>query len=86
MKVGIPTPLRSYTGGSAEVEASGGTLDDLTRDLDRRYPGVRFRFIDEQERIRPHIKVFVNAEQVKDLRTRLAPADDVAIIQAFSGG
>lgn len=86
MKVGIPTPLRSYTRERAEVEASGGTLDELTRDLDRRYPGLRFRFIDEQERIRPHIKVFVNAEQVKDLRTKLAPTDDVAIIQAFSGG
>ena len=86
MKVGIPTPLRSYTRERAEVEASGVTLDELTRDLDRRYPGLRFRFIDEQERIRPHIKVFVNAEQVKDLRTRLAPTDDIAIIQAFSGG
>lgn len=86
MKVGIPTPLRSYTGGRAEVEASGGTLDELTRDLDRRYPGIRFRFIDEQERIRPHMKAFVNSVQVKDLSARLAPTDDVALIQAFSGG
>lgn len=86
MKVGIPTPLRSYTAGRAEAEASGGTLDELTRDLDRRYPGIRFRFIDEQGRIRPHIKVFVNAEQVKDLGTTLAADDEVAIIQAFSGG
>lgn len=86
MKVGIPTPLRSYTKGRAAVEAAGRTLDELTRDLDRRYPGLRFRVIDEQGNIRPHVKFFVNAEQVFDLKTALAPGDDVAIVQAFSGG
>ncbi|TBR17968.1 MoaD/ThiS family protein [bacterium] len=86
MKVGIPTPLRSYTKGRGSVEASGATLDELTRDLDRRYPGLRFRVIDEQEHIRPHVKFFVNAEQVFDLKTPLAPSDEVALIQAFSGG
>jgi molybdopterin synthase sulfur carrier subunit len=86
MTVFIPTPLRSYTKRAATVEAEGATLAALLVDLDRRYPGIRFRMIDEQDRIRPHIRIFVNQQQVFDLATPLAPADDVQILQALSGG
>jgi molybdopterin converting factor small subunit len=85
MKVLIPTPLRSYT-GEREVEASGPTLAAVLSDLDRRYPGIRFRMVDEQDRMRPHIRFFVNGEQVFDLSLALRPADEVQIIQALSGG
>jgi molybdopterin converting factor small subunit len=85
MKVLIPTPLRSYT-GEREVEATGPTLAAVLDDLDRRYPGIRFRMVDEQERMRPHIRFFVNGEQVFDLSLALRPADEVQIVQALSGG
>jgi sulfur-carrier protein len=86
MRVLIPTPLRSYTGGRAEVEASGATLGELLEQLNRSFPGIRFRMIDEQDRIRPHIRVFVNRELVRDLHTALRAADEVQILQALSGG
>ncbi len=86
MRVSIPTPLRSYTQQHAEVEAAGSILAELLTDLDRRYPGIRFRMIDEQDAIRPHIRIFVNREQVRDLATPLRPTDDVQILQALSGG
>jgi molybdopterin synthase sulfur carrier subunit len=86
VKVRIPTPLHSYTGRQSLVEASGETLEQITRDLDRRFPGIRFRIVDEQDQIRPHVKFFVNGEQVRDLRTVVGANDDFAIIQAFSGG
>ncbi|BDG10741.1 MoaD/ThiS family protein [Anaeromyxobacter paludicola] len=85
MKVLIPSPLRSYTGAS-EVEASGSTLSQALDDLDRRYPGLRFRMIDEQGRIRPHVRVFVDGEQVFDLARPLRAGEDVQIVQALSGG
>lgn len=85
MRVLIPTPLRSYT-REREVDAEGATLTDLLTDLDRRYPGLRFRMIDEQDRMRPHIRFFVNGEQVFDLARPLHPADAVYIVQALSGG
>jgi molybdopterin synthase sulfur carrier subunit len=85
MKVLIPTPLRSYT-RAAEVDADGATLVELLADLERRYPGIRFRMIDEQDRIRPHMRVFVNGEQTFDLGRRFAPGDSVQIVQALSGG
>lgn len=85
MKVLIPTPLRSYTRAS-EVDAAGATLAELLADLDRQYPGLRFRMVDEQDAVRPHIRVFVNGEQVFDLAHRLRPADSLQIVQALSGG
>lgn len=85
MKVLIPTPLRSYTGRS-EVEADGATLAELLADLDRQFPGLRFRMVDEQDRVRRHMRVFVNGAQVFDLARPLKPGDDVAIVQALSGG
>ncbi|MGQ0742710.1 MAG: MoaD/ThiS family protein [Alphaproteobacteria bacterium] len=85
MKVLIPTPLRSYTAGR-EVEAAGATLADMLADLDRRYPGIRFRMIDEQNRVRPHMRIFINGEQVFELERRLNPSDSVQIVQALSGG
>jgi sulfur-carrier protein len=86
MLVLIPNPLRSYTSEAASVAGSGATLDELTLDLDRRYPGMRFRIVDEQRQIRPHIKFFVNGLQQRDLRAPLKEADEVMIVCALSGG
>lgn len=85
MKVRIATPLLSYT-GAREVEAQGSTVGELLDDLERRHPGLRFRMVDEQNRIRPHMRVFVNREAVRGLDAPLAPDDDVQILQALSGG
>ncbi len=86
MKVLIPDPLRSYTQQQREVVADGGTLAALLADLDRRYPGIRFRMIDEQDAIRRHIRIFVNGDEVRTLETPLGAADEVFIVQALSGG
>ena len=86
MKVSLPTPLLSYTGHRRDVEAGGSTVAELLTDLDRRYPGIRFRMIDEQGGIRPHIRIFLNGEQVRTLEAPLRPSDEVQILQALSGG
>lgn len=86
MKVLIPDPLRSYTQERREVEAHGATLGEALADLDRRYPGIRFRMIDEQDAIRRHIRIFVNGEQVRALDVPLKRSDEVFIVQALSGG
>ena len=85
MKVLVPGALRSYTGES-QVEAVGDTLAALFADLDRRHPGLRFRVVDEQERLRPNMRVFVNGLGVRELDHALKPGDFVAIVLALSGG
>ena len=86
MKVFIPTPLRSYTNDQAEVQAEGSTLAELLADLDRSYPGMRFRIIDEQDGIRRHMRIFINQDQVSRLDVPLNATDEVLIFQALSGG
>ena len=86
MRVAIPSPLRSYTGGREQVQARGATLAELLGDLDVAFPGIRFRMIDEQGRIRVHIRLFVNAELARDLGRALTERDDVQILCALSGG
>lgn len=68
------------------MEAAGATLAELLADLERRYPGIRFRMIDEQDCIREHMRVVVKREPVFDLATALQPGDKVQILQALSGG
>lgn len=85
MKVLIPSALRSYT-GAPQVEAVGASLAELFDDLDRRHPGLRFRVVDEQQRLRTNLRIFVNGLGVRELGHRLQPDDDVAIVLALSGG
>ena len=85
IKVLIASPLRPYTGAD-EVEARGENLGALLADLDARYPGIRFRMVDEQDRLRPHMRVFINGEPVKDLAHGVRDRDEVCIVQALSGG
>jgi molybdopterin converting factor small subunit len=85
MKVLIPSPLLSYT-GEREVEAAGPTVAEVIADLDRQFPGFRFRIVDEQGRMRVYMRFFVNGEQVFEMGHPLRPADTVQIVQALSGG
>jgi molybdopterin synthase sulfur carrier subunit len=85
MRVLVPSHLRSYTSGASEVACEGETLDDVMRDLDVRFKGFRARVIDEQDRIRPHVKFFVGGEQADTLGAKVGDRE-VQIVAAFSGG
>jgi len=84
--VRVASPLRSYTAGAAEVTASGATIAELLAGLERAHPGIRFRMIDEQDRIRPHIRIFIGRREVKRLDEPLRTSDEVHLICALSGG
>jgi molybdopterin synthase sulfur carrier subunit len=86
VKIHFSSHVRSYTGGQANVVADGNTLVELMADLERRYPGIRFRVIDEQDRIRPHMNFFVAGVLVRDLRHPVRPDDEVHILGSLSGG
>jgi sulfur-carrier protein len=86
VRVRIPDPLRSYTDQQRVIDADGHSVAEVLDDLDRRYPGIRFRMVDEQNRLRKHMKVFVNDESVRDLDTKLTDRDEITIMQALSGG
>ena len=85
-KVRVASPLRSYTGNAAEVRGSGGSLFEVLAQLDRDYPGMRFRMIDEQDAIRPHIRLFVNSNEALNIDATVRDGDTVHLICALSGG
>jgi hypothetical protein len=94
VRIRIPTQLRSYTGGQSSVTIAlpvlapehPPTLSAVLAALDTRFPGIRFRIVDEQRRIRPHIKVFIGLDLAPDLGA-FVPADrEVMIVGALSGG
>lgn len=86
MKVYIPSPLRSYTKKANLVEGEGSLLKDILGNLDRDYPGIKFRMIDEQGGIREHIKFFINEDEARSLEVPVSKTDVVHIICALSGG
>lgn len=86
LTVKIASPLRSYTHGASSVPVQGATVEEVLADLEQRYPGMRFRMIDEQGRIRQHIRIFVNTQEVKQLSTSVSQDDVVHLICALSGG
>ncbi len=90
LKVKIPGLLRSYTDGAEQVllELREGetALGDALAELDARFPGFRFRIVDEQGAVRPHIKLFVDSVLIRDLGSRVKPGGELMIVGALSGG
>ena len=93
VRVRSPSPLRSYT-GAAEVRVAipllapelPPTVGGVLASLDINYPGIRFRIVDEQGRLRPHIRLFVGADSTRDLRTDVPSGATLMIVAALSGG
>lgn len=87
--VRIPTILRTYTGGAAEVQAAGGTLGDVIAALDTQYPGLAARVLDDAGQLRRFVNVYVNDDDVRFLEGLQTPTPDAAsisIIPAVAGG
>lgn len=91
--VRIPSPLRSYTGADEVAVAIPvlapelpPTVGGVLAALDNAYPGIRFRIVDEQRQLRPHIKLFVGGRMTRDLAHPLDAASEVMIVAALSGG
>jgi molybdopterin converting factor small subunit len=86
VRVLIPSQLIAYTDGATRVEADGATVDAVLDDLDRRFPGLKFRVIDEQDRVRRHMRIFVGQDETRDVRRPIGPAEELMIFGALSGG
>jgi molybdopterin converting factor small subunit len=85
----IPTPLRTLTGGAAEVAAAGATVAEVLADLERQHPGVRARIMDEQGRLRRFVNLYLNDEDIRFLQgldTPVPARADLSIIPAIAGG
>jgi molybdopterin synthase sulfur carrier subunit len=86
IRVAIPSQLIAYTDGATRVEAAGDTVGRVLDDLDRRFPGLKFRVIDEQDRIRRHMRIFVGQDEAKTVHVAVSNNSELLIFGALSGG
>jgi len=86
IQVSIPSQLTAYTDGATQVPAEGRTVGEVLDDLDRRFPGLKFRTVDEQDRVRRHVRFFVGADETRDVARPLRDGDRLLIFGALSGG
>ncbi|WP_327089073.1 MoaD/ThiS family protein [Nonomuraea sp. NBC_01738] len=89
VSVRIPTILRTYTGGNAEVSGEGATLREVLQKLDADYPGIGARILDESGKIRRFVNVYVGQEDVRfaeGLDTAAPAGAEISIIPAVAGG
>ncbi len=85
----IPTPLRKFTDGQAEVEAEGETIREVFSDLEQSHAGLGEKIFDDSGEIRRFINVFVNGDDVRHadgLATAVKSGDEVSVIPAIAGG
>jgi molybdopterin converting factor small subunit len=96
VQVRVPTILRTYTKGEADVTvdvaaADGGTttLADVVTALDSAYPGIGARVLDDEGRIRRFVNVYLDDDDVRfadGLATAVRPGAKVSVIPAVAGG
>ena len=89
IEVRIPTILRTYTGGAAEVAAEGATLAAVIDDLEANHTGIRGRILDDSGKLRRFVNVYVNEDDVRfadGLETATPDGAGVSIIPAVAGG
>ena len=82
----IPSQLTAYTQGATRIDAAGATVGAVLDDLDRRFPGLKFRVVDEQDRVRKHMRIFIGREETRRVAAELRPGDELLIFGAHSGG
>jgi sulfur-carrier protein len=86
VRVRIAALLHSYTGGLKVIEVEASSVGEAIAALDRRFPGIAFRIVDEQGQIRPHMNIFLGEEKVRDVAASIAEPAEIYIVGALSGG
>lgn len=89
VKVRIPAPLQKITQNKPEVICEAVNIKELITDLQRQFPGIKDRLLDENGKIRRFINFYVNDEDIRFLKhdeTSLSEGAEVSIIPAIAGG
>ena len=86
VRVRVAPLLYSYTGGLKTVEVEAASVGEAIAAVDRRFPGVAFRVVDEQGGVRPHVNIFLGEQSVRDLDTPVFAGAEIYIVGALSGG
>lgn len=87
--VRIPTPLRKFADGRAEIEVEAKSVREAFEALEASCDGIKSRVFDDSGDVRRFINVFVNGEDIRHLKgtdTALSEGDELSIVPAIAGG
>ena len=85
----IPTPLRAYAEGQAQVTVTGTTVGEVLADLTRQHPGLKQHLFSEAGELRPFVNLYLNDEDVRYLggvNTPISENDLLKLIPSIAGG
>jgi len=89
ISISIPTPLRALTGQKDTVEVESKDVHEMLSDLEKAYPGIHERLVDDQGEVRRFVNIYVGGEDIRFLqnqKTLLKAGDEVSIVPAIAGG
>ncbi len=89
VEVTIPGPLLQYTRNQKEVQLNADSVLGAIKELDRKFPGMKDRICDEQEKVREYVNIFVNGEDFRHMKreqTKLKDGDEIMILPSIAGG
>lgn len=89
IKVRIPTPLRTLTGGKAEVESNGSNISEVINDLEKNFSGIKERICEQNDQVRRFVNVYLNDEDIRfidNINSKVKDGDTISIIPAIAGG
>jgi molybdopterin converting factor small subunit len=85
----IPAPLRSYTGGTSNIDLHATDVGGAVQELTTKYPALYPHLFTDHGKLRPYVNLFVNDEDVRHLQgleTELGDQDRLRIIPSIAGG
>jgi molybdopterin converting factor small subunit len=85
----IPTPLRPYVNGQAEVPVAGATVAEAMESLFTQFPAFRPHLANSQGNLRPFVNLFLAGQNVRDLggmATPLPPDGILSLVPSIAGG
>jgi molybdopterin synthase sulfur carrier subunit len=85
----VAGPLRAYCAGAAQLSLSAQTIREVLVELEGNQHAFYRNVCDETGKVRQHLNVFVNSDNVRDLDgvdTALRAGDVVTFLPAVSGG
>ncbi len=85
----MPTPLRSYTDGKAEISIPGSNVAEVMQQLVKQYPTLKPHLYNGEGRLRPFVNLFLGEDNINDLQGLETPVDENArlvLIPSIAGG
>lgn len=84
----VPSALRSFTGGAADIEITAGTVRDALAELDKKHPGIGAKLLTDGT-VKPFIRIFVGSDDIGELGgldAKVGERDEISIVPAIAGG